>query len=151
MISPYLDDTGPIDYLVMEFKGWRAPGEGARQLLDLVDRGIIRILDLAFIRKEEDGAVVRLYAAELSPELRVFDGAASGLLDQDDIDTVGTMIAPGSAAGMLVYENRWAAPLAVALRRGGGQLLASGRIHVQALLARLDALETGADMGRTED
>jgi len=143
-----LDVMGPIDYLIVEFPGRRTTGAGLPILVDLVDRGIIRILDLALIRKELDGSVVRLNLADLEQEekadLAVFDGASSGLLNQDDIDQTAAVIAPGSAAGLLVYENRWAAPFAVALRRGGGQLVASGRIEVQAILAALDAAEAAA-------
>ncbi|MBV9357080.1 MAG: DUF1269 domain-containing protein [Chloroflexi bacterium] len=137
-----VDEMGPVDYLVVEFPHRRTPGEGLPLFLDLVDRGIIRVLDLAFIRKEADGSVVRLKLSELSADLAVFEGAASGLLDQTDIVSVAEAIAPDSAAGLLVYENRWAAPLAAALRRGGGQLVANGRIPVQALLAQLDAIES---------
>ncbi len=136
------DEMGPIDYLVIEFPHRRTPGEGLAFFLDLVDRGIIRVLDLAFIRKEADGPVSRLELSELSPDLAVFEGASSGLLDQTDIDNAAEAIAPDSAAGLLVFENRWAGPLGAAIRRGGGQLVASGRIPVQALLAQLDALES---------
>jgi hypothetical protein len=136
-----LDEMGPIDYLVVEFPHRRMPGEGLPLFVDLVDRGLIRVLDLAFIRKELDGSVVRLNLAELGPELAVFEGASSGLLDQEDIDNAAAVIAPDSAAGLLVYENRWAAPFATALRRGGAQMVASGRIPVQAILAALEATE----------
>ena len=143
-----LDEMGPIDYLIVEFPGRRTTGAGLPLLVDLVDRGIIRILDLALIRKELDGSVVRLNLADLEQEeradLAVFEGASSGLLDQEDIDQTAALIAPDSAAGLLVYENRWAAPFATALRRGGAQLVASGRIPVQALLAALDAAEAVA-------
>jgi hypothetical protein len=143
-----LDAMGPIDYLIVEFPGRRTTGAGLPILVDLVDRGIIRIIDLALIRKELDGTVVRLNLADLEQEeqadLKVFEGASSGLLGQEDIDQTAAIIAPGSAAGLLVYENRWAAPFAVALRRGGAQLVASGRIEVQALLAALDAAEASA-------
>jgi Family of unknown function (DUF6325) len=132
---------GPIDFLVVEFPHRRTPGEGLPILVDLAERGIVRVLDLAFLRKESDGTVRRLNPADLGPELAVFDGASSGLLDQEDIDNAAAVIAPDSAAGLLVYENRWAAPFAVAMRRGGGQLVASGRIPVQAILAALDATE----------
>ena len=132
---------GPIDFLVVEFPHRRTPGEGLPILVDLVDRGIIRVLDLAFLRKEPDGTIRRLNLADLGPELAVFEGASSGLLDQEDLDNAAEAIAPDSAAGLLIYENRWAAPFAVAMRRGGGQLVASGRIPVQAILAALDATE----------
>jgi hypothetical protein len=140
-----LDESGPIDYLVVEFPGSRMTGEGFPLLLDLVDRGIIRILDLVFVSRDSDGS---LTAAELADfdgdgnlDLAVFQGAASGLLGPDDIDEAASVIAPGDSAGILVYENLWAAPFAAALRRGGGQLVAGGRIPVQAVLASLDAVE----------
>jgi hypothetical protein len=141
-----LEDMGPIDYLVVEFPGSRMTGEGLPLLVDLVDRGIIRILDLVFVKKELDGSVRGMAIADLDKDgqldLAVFEGASSGLLDQEDLDEAGGVLQPGSSAGLLVYENRWAAPFAKALRRGDGQLVASGRIPVQAVLAALDATES---------
>lgn len=138
-----LDTMGPIDYLVVEFPGSRMTGEGLPLLVDLVDRGIIKILDLLFIRKELDGSVAGLEIADLDSDgkldLMVFEGASSGLLDKEDIADAASVIEPGSSAGILVYENVWAGPFAAAVRRGGGQLVASGRIPVQAILAQLDA------------
>ena len=143
-----LDTMGPIDYLVVEFPGNRMTGEGLPLLVDLVDRGIIRILDLVFIRKELDGSVSGVAVTDLDSDgvldLAVFEGAASGLIGPDDVDDAGTVLEPGSSAGVLVYENLWAAPFATALRRSGAQLVASGRIPVQAILADLDALEAAA-------
>jgi hypothetical protein len=140
-----IDEMGPIDYLVIEFPHGRLSGEGLPLLVDLADRGIVRIFDLLFVRKMPNGSVVRIDLTGLSGEdvtqLAVFDGASSGLLDQKDIDAAADVIEPGSIAGMIVYENRWAAPLATALRRGGAQLVAGGRIPVQALLASLEAAE----------
>jgi hypothetical protein len=136
-----IDEMGPIDYLVVEFPHRRTPGEGLPLLIDLVDRGIIRILDLAVIRKELDGTVARLKLADLSPDLAVFEGASSGIIDQEDIDNTAAVIAPDSAAGLLIYENRWAAKLGMAWRKEGGQLIAGGRIPIQAVLAALDATE----------
>ena len=137
-----LDAMGPIDYLVVEFPGNRMTGEGLPLLVDLVDRGIIRILDLVFIRKELDGSVSGVTIADLDSDgeldLAVFEGASSGLLGSDEIEDAGSVLEPGSSAGILVYENVWAAPFAAALRRGGGQLVASGRIPVQGILAALD-------------
>jgi Family of unknown function (DUF6325) len=142
------DAMGPIDYLVVEFPGNRMTGEAMPLLVDLVDRGIIRILDLVFIRKELDGSVSGVTVADLDGDgaldLAVFEGASSGLLGADDITDAGTVLEPGSSAGMLVYENLWAAPFAAALRRSGGQLVAGGRIPVQAALAALDAVEANA-------
>lgn len=134
-------ELGPIDYVVVEFPGSRMTGEGLPLLVDLVDRGIIRILDLVFIRKEIDGSVVVVSLTDLGdggPELAVFEGAASGLLGEDDIAEAAVAVDPGSSAGIVVYENTWAAPFAAAVRRGGGQLVASGRIPVNAILAALE-------------
>ncbi|MFG2483693.1 MULTISPECIES: DUF6325 family protein [Streptomyces] len=138
-----IDELGPVDYIVVEFPGNRMTGEGFPILVDLVDRGIIRIFDFAFIRKEEDGTVTALELQDLGGEvdLTVFEGASSGLLDGGDIQEAAAALEPGSSAGVIVYENTWAAPFARALRRGGAQLVAAGRIPVQALLASLDALE----------
>ena len=145
-MSDDVDEMGPIDYLVVEFPDNRMTGEGLPLLVDLVDRGIIRVLDLLFIRREEDGSVAGLAIADFDRDgvldLAVFEGASSGLLHEDDLDEVASLLKPGSSAGVLVYENVWAAPLATALRRGGGELIASGRIPIQAMLAALDATET---------
>ncbi len=135
-------ETGPIDYLVIEFPGNKMTGEGWPLLVDLVDRGIIRLLDLVFIRKDEDGSVVALSVQDLGDEgvdLAIFEGASSGLLGDDDLSEAANAIEPGCSAGVLVYENTWAAPFATAMRRSGGQLVAFGRIPVQAILAALDA------------
>jgi hypothetical protein len=144
-MSSSVEEMGPIDYLVIEFPGGRLNGEGLPLLVDLADRGIVRIFDLLFIRKLPNGSVVRVDLTGLTgddvTQLAVFDGASSGLLGQEDIDAAADVIEPGSIAGMIVYENRWAAPLATALRRGGAQLVAGGRIPVQGLLASLEAAE----------
>jgi len=140
-----LDHMGPIDYLVVEFPGNRMTGEAFPILVDLVDRGLIRVLDLVFVRKDTDGSVVGLELKDFDGDgeldLAVFEGASSGLLGEDDIQEAGGVLEPGSSAGILVYENVWAGPFAAAVRRSGGQLVASGRIPIQALLAALDAVE----------
>ena len=123
MNDAQLEEMGPIDYMVLEWDGDQpVTGEVMPLLLDLVDRGIIRILDLGFIVKDHDGV-------------------SSGLLGQDDLEEAANAMEPGTVAAVLVWENRWAAPVATALRRSGGQLVASGRIPVQAILAALDAAE----------
>ena len=140
-----LTEMGPIDYMVLEWAGDQpVTGEVMPLLLDLVDRGIIRILDIAFLVKGEDGSVAAIDFAEVAAKdggLTDFEGAASGLLGQDDLEEAAAALEPNTVAGVLVWENRWAAPVAVALRRSGGQLVASGRIPVQAFLASLDATE----------
>jgi len=137
-------DMGPIDFLVMEFDGDRLTGESLPLLVDLVDRGIIRILDLVFVRKT-GGVVSSLTIAEIDAEegldLTVFEGAWSGLVDRDDIDEAGQVLADGRVAVLVVYENSWAAPLVGALRRSGAQVVAGGRITVDALVGALDATE----------
>jgi hypothetical protein len=141
-----LEELGPIDYIVLEWAGDQpVTGEVMPLLLDLVDSGVIRILDIAFLIKGEDGSVAAIDFAELAAKdagLAEFEGASSGLLGQDDLEEAATALEPNTVAGVLVWENRWAAPVAVALRRSGGQLVASGRIPVQAMLASLDAIET---------
>jgi Family of unknown function (DUF6325) len=138
------NEMGPIDYLIVEWPGRQPTGEAMPHLIDLVDRGLIRILDLAFIAKGEDGSVAALEIADLGGEVdtfAAFEGASSGLLSNEDVEEAGGALEPGTSAALLVYENSWAAPLATALRRSGGQLVASGRIPVQDVLAALDAVE----------
>jgi hypothetical protein len=146
MSTEQLQELGPIDYIVLEWAGDQpVTGEVMPLLLDLVDRGVIRILDLAFLVKAEDGSVAAIDLAEAATQdtgLAEFVGASSGLLGQDDLEEAATALEPGTVAGVLVWENRWAAPVAIALRRSGGQLVASGRIPIQAIVAALDALET---------
>jgi hypothetical protein len=137
-------EMGPIDYLVIEWPGRQPTGAAAPYLIDLVDRGLIRILDLAFIAKDEDGSVTRLEIADLGGEVEeyaVFAGASSGLLSDEDTDEASAVLEPGTSAALLVYENAWAGPFAAAVRRSGGQLVASGRIPTQTLIAALDATE----------
>jgi len=140
-----LDEMGPIDYLVVEFPGNKMTGEAFPLLVDLVDRGLVRILDLVFVRKEQDGSVTGLEMSDFDGDgqldLAVFEGASSGLLGEDDIQEAGAALQPDSSASILVYENVWAAPLAREIRLSGGQLVASGRIPVQQMLAALDAAE----------
>ncbi|MEU6018828.1 DUF6325 family protein [Streptomyces sp. NPDC047515] len=148
-MSGECDETGPIDYLVVEFPaGRRMTGEGLPLLVDLVDRGIIRILDLTFVRKNQDGTVDGVELSELTrdggDELTVFEGVSSGLLGKEDIDEASAILEPGSAAGILIYENVWAGPFAAALRRSGGRVVADGRIPIQEVLASLDVAEARA-------
>ncbi len=138
---------GPIDYILVEWPGRQPTGEAMPHLVDLVERGLIRILDLTFITKGEDGSVAAVEIADLGgevPEVAVFEGASSGLIDDDDVAQAGDALKAGTSAALLVYENTWAGPFAAAVRRSGGQLVSSGRIPVQDLLAALDAAEATA-------
>lgn len=150
MSDSELDVLGPVDYLVIEFPAEKAnfKGEIATELAALVDRELIRVLDLVLLRKNEDGSVE---ADELSDvpedaagELLRLEADIASLLAADDIAAVGDLLEPGSIAGILVYENRWAAPFGAAVRRAGGQLVSDGRIHTQAMLAAIAADEEGA-------
>jgi hypothetical protein len=140
-------EMGPIDYLLIEWPGRQPTGEAAPHLIDLVDRGLIRILDLSFIAKAEDGSVAALEISDVGGEVEAFaafEGASSGLLSEDDIGEAAGALEPGTSAALLVFENSWAAPFATAVRQSGGQLVASGRIPTQAILAALDAAETAS-------
>ena len=144
-----LETSGPIDYLVVEFPGARLTGEAFPILVDLVDRGLVRIIDLRFVRRTADGRITAVELADLDHDgtldVAVFEGVSSGLLDDGDLEEAGTALEGDCAAAVLVYENVWAAPFASAVRRSGGQLIASGRLPVQAILARLDADEAAGE------
>lgn len=144
MSTDELDEMGPIDFILVEWPGKQPTGEAAPYLVDLVERGIIRVLDLAFITKAEDGSVAGMDIKDVGEqveEMKVFEGASSGVLGDEDIEEAAAALEPGTSAALLVYENRWAGPFASAVRRSGGQLVATGRIPVQAVLAALDAAE----------
>ena len=136
---------GPISYLIVEFPGNKMTGEGFSSLVDLVDRGVIRILDLVFVTRAADGSMRSLVLADLdhdgTVDLAVFEGVSSGLLDQSDFDDAAAAIAPGSSAGILIFENRWATDFVQALRKGDAQLVAAGYIPQDTLLASLDATD----------
>jgi hypothetical protein len=137
-------EVGPIDYILVEWPGQQPNGEVAPHLVDLVDRGLIRILDLLFISKDEEGNVAALNIADLGgevAELAIFEGASSGLLGDEDVEQAGGVLEPGTSAALLVFENSWAAPFVGAVRRSGGELVASGRIPAEDVLAALDAAE----------
>jgi hypothetical protein len=143
------EELGPIDIVVIGYPA-DAPmtGEAAEPLLDLVDRKIIRVLDVMFVMENEDGTYSGFEATDLDEkglgELKVFEGASSGLLGEDDVRAAGEALDPGSAALLIVYENRWAAPFAAAVRRNGGRLIANQRIPVEDLMQSLDAAEASS-------
>jgi hypothetical protein len=140
-----LDALGPVDFMVVEFPADKADfsGEIAGELKSLVDRELVRVLDLLLLRKDEDGSVdaVELHEAPEGAmgELLELEADLAMLLAEDDVVSIGAALEPGSYAAVLVYENRWAAPFGAAVRRAGGQLVANGRIPTQALLAAVGA------------
>ena len=136
---------GPISYLIVEFPGSKMTGEGFPILLDLVDRGVIRILDLRFVRRAMDGSIRAIELRDVDRDgqfdLAKFEGASSGLLDDTDIADARSVIEPGSSAGILIFENRWATPFTQALRRGDAELVAAGYIPQDTIAASLDATD----------
>jgi Family of unknown function (DUF6325) len=139
------DALGPISYLIVEFPGNKMTGEGLAILVDLVDRGVIRILDLMFVTRDADGSLRSIELSDVDHDgtfdVAIFEGASSGLLDESDLDDAASVIEPGSSAAILLFENRWATEFVQALRRGNAQLVAAGYIPQDALLASLDATE----------
>src|SRR5688500_4574700 len=140
-----MDELGPVDRIGVELPGRNDKGEIAPILDDLVERGTVRVLDLLLIRKDEDGELEFFELSDLDESeigtLRAYETELATLLSEDDVNAVAAAVEPGSTAALLVWENRWAAPFGSAVRRAGGQLVASGRIPVQALLAAAEAAE----------
>ncbi len=138
---------GPISYLIVEFPGNKMTGEGLPALIDLVDRGVIRILDLRFVTCRADGSVEAVQLREIDTDgqfdLTIFEGVSSGLLDQSDFDDAAKALQQGSSAGILIFENRWATAFVEGMRRGGGELVAAGYIPLADVAASLDATEAG--------
>jgi hypothetical protein len=142
-------EIGPIDVVVIAYPaGAPMTGEAVPLLLDLVERGIVRVLDAMFVMKNEDGSFSGFDARDLDAkgvgDFAVFEGASSGLLGDEDVATAAEVVEPGSAAVMIVYENRWAAPFAAAVRRNGGVVVANHRIPVQDVVEALDAAEAAS-------
>jgi hypothetical protein len=145
-MEAHAEELGPVDIVVIAYPaGAPMTGDAVPMLLDLVDRGIIRVLDLMFVIKDADGTYSGFEATDLDDksvgDFSAFEGASSGLLGDDDVATAADGIEPGSAAALLIYENRWAAPFAAAVRRNGGRLVDFQRIPMQELIASLDAAE----------
>jgi Family of unknown function (DUF6325) len=138
-------DHGPIDYLAVEFPEARMRGEGLAALVDLVDRGIIRLLDLRAVTREADGTFTAVAITDLDNDgtldLAIFEGVESGLLDDEDLQKAADLIEPGKVVALIVYENTWAIPFVNAMRRVGAELIASGRIPADEVIAALDSLE----------
>ena len=146
-----MDELGPVDYLILEFPSGKAnfTGEMAAALASLVDSGTIRILDLMILTKGDDGAIDAFEIDDFEglDELRALETDFANLLAEEDVENLAAAMEPGSVAGVLVWENTWAAPFASAARRAGGQLVANGRIPVQAILAALEADEASMSEG----
>lgn len=145
MATADMDLMGPVDYLVVEFPAEKADFSGAmaKELESLVDRELVRVLDLVFLRREADGSVevdelLDVDESDAGP-LRALETDLAMLLAEEDVAEIGKVLEPGSIAAVLVYENSWAGPFASSIRRSGGQLIASGRIPTQALLAAIEA------------
>ena len=148
-----VDELGPVDYLVVEFPADQAnfSGEMAAELSALVDRGLVRVLDLLILKKSDDGSVEGFESHDFGDdelgELRALEDELALLLAEEDVESIGAAMEPGSVAAVLVYENVWAAPFGAAVRRSGGQLVANGRIPIQSLAAALEADETTMNEG----
>jgi hypothetical protein len=140
------DGLGPISYLVVEFPGSKMTGEGLAELINLVDGGLIRVLDLVFITKGTDGSVMAVEVRDLDGDgeldLAVFEGATTGLLDESDQASAGGVIEPGSSAAILLFENTWAIPFTRALERSEAQVVVAGYVPMEDFVATLDALES---------
>jgi hypothetical protein len=147
-------DVGPIDFLALEFPGARLNGEGMAIIVDLVERGIIRVLDMRAVIRGEDGTITAAAITDLDGDgvldLAVFEGAESGLIDEDDINEAGQLVQPGDAVALIVYENTWAGPFVSAMRRAGASVVASARIPADEVVARLEALEAEESAGSAE-
>ena len=140
-----MDVLGPVDYVVVEFPADKAnfSGEIAEELKDLVERGVVRVLDLILMRKDLDGSIEGIELEDvdesLAGELRELEREAAMLLAEEDVESIGLALAPGAVAAVLVWENTWAGPFGAAVRRAGGQLVANGRIPTQGILAAVEA------------
>lgn len=151
MTEVSLDGLGPVDYVVVEFPAGASnfTGEMASELRALVDKGIIRVIDVLILTKDSDGAVEAMELSDVDElgELQQIETELAELLAADDVENLAAAMEPGSTAGVLIWENLWAAPFASAARRSGGQLIADGRIPIQAIIASIDADQETATVG----
>ena len=147
-----LDSLGPVDYIMVEFPAGARnfTGEMAKELLALVDAGTIRVIDVLILSKNEDGTVEAMELSEIEElgPLREVEAQLAELLAEEDVAHLAAAMDPGSTAGVLIWENLWAAPFASAARRSGGQLIANGRIPIQAIIASIEADEAHCDRRR---
>ena len=151
MSDTQLDELGPVDYIVVEFPAGASnfTGEMVAELLSLVDRGIIRVIDVLILTKSEDGVVEAMELSDVEElgELEALEAELAELLAEDDVEHLAAAMDPGSTAGVLIWENLWAAPFASAARRSGGQLIANGRIPIQAIIASIEADDASETVG----
>lgn len=151
MTEVSLDGLGPVDYVVVEFPAGASnfTGEMASELRALVDKGIIRVIDVLILTKDSEGAVEAMELSDVDElgELQQIETELAELLAADDVENLAAAMEPGSTAGVLIWENLWAAPFASAARRSGGQLIADGRIPIQAIIASIDADQETATVG----
>lgn len=151
MTDASLDTLGPVDYVVIEFPALTSnfTGEMSTELLKLVDAGTIRVIDMLILIKGMDGTIeaMELNEAGEAGELAALEGQLAEMLAEEDVAHLAAAMDPGSTAGVLIYENLWAAPLASAIRHSGGQLIANGRIPIQAIIAAVEADEAREPVG----
>ena len=151
MTDTPLDELGPVDYVVVEFPAGanNFTGEMAAELLALVDAGTIRVIDALILTKSEDGTVEATEFSDVGElgEMQTLEAQLAELLAEEDVEQLAAAMEPGSTAGVLIWENLWAAPFAAAARRSGGQLIANGRIPIQAIIASLEADEELTTVG----
>ena len=151
MTETALDELGPVDYIVVEFPAGASnfTGEMSAELVALIDAGLIRVIDIVILTKNEDGTVDALELGDVGElgELQALEAQLAELLAEDDVVNLAAAMEPGSTAGVLIWENLWAAPFASAARRSGGQLIANGRIPIQAIIASIEADEARANEG----
>jgi hypothetical protein len=151
MTEVSLDELGPVDYVVVEFPAGASSftGEMASELRALVDSGTIRVIDVLILTKDGDGTVEATELSDIAElgELQAIEAELAELLAAEDVDHLAAAMEPGSTAGVLIWENLWAAPFASAVRRSGGQLIANGRIPIQAIIASIEADQATATVG----
>ena len=151
MTERSLDELGPVDYAVVEFPAGASnfTGEMTKELVALVDAGTIRLIDVLILTKEEDGTVDAMELSDIEElgELEALESELAELLAAEDVAHLAAAMEPGSTAGVLIWENLWAAPFASAARRSGGQLIANGRIPIQAIIASIEADEASMTEG----
>jgi hypothetical protein len=151
MTETSLDQLGPVDYVVVEFPAGASnfTGEMAAELVRLVNSGTIRLIDVLILTKDKDGSIDAMELSDIDElgELQALEAQLAELLAQEDVEHLAAAMDPGSTAGVLIWENLWAAPFAAAARRSGGQLIANGRIPIQAIIASIEADEATTTTG----